>query len=263
MNGLNLGQEAALAYAWMNQDSNSKNFSGLGISKAFIDLNDLEMIKMQTGWGDNLVMFQSMRQAGSKHYDEARKARRKYKVVSDEADCLMMRLAVQDAEKRKSEDGPIFVSADIDKDTYYAELARCGLLDVQWADDSPYCVSVTDEGRKYVNGWSKEQMDNEDKKINFAPVINNNVSAISNSKSEISDVTIGTAIGKLADLNIDKDLKNNLQEVVKQLANAAKERDKKKFSEKLETVASFAKSPIDIANIVLPFVFTVMKSLIN
>ena len=29
MNGLSLGQEAALAYAWMNQDSSIRNFTSL------------------------------------------------------------------------------------------------------------------------------------------------------------------------------------------------------------------------------------------
>ena len=124
MNGLSLIQEAALAYAWMNQDSNTRDFTNLGISEAFIALKNQRMIEMQTDWGHSLVMFQSMLSAGSEHYNEARKARRWFKPVSDEADCLMMYLAAQDAEKRKSEDGPAFVSTDFDKDTYYAELSR-------------------------------------------------------------------------------------------------------------------------------------------
>ncbi len=143
-------------------------------------------------------MFQSMIPAGSEHYDKARKARRWFKPVSDEADCLMMYLAVQDEEKRKSEDRHAFVSVDFDKDTYYSELSRCGLLNVQWADDSPYLVTVTDEGRIYANGWFQERMDERIQSISVAPVINNNVSATANAEAEIGYVTIGQQWGRFS-----------------------------------------------------------------
>lgn len=143
-------------------------------------------------------MFQSMLPAGSEHYDKARKARRWFKPVSDEADCLMMYLAVQDEEKRKSEDRHTFMSVDFDKDTYYSELSRCGLLNVQWADDSPYLVTVTDEGRIYANGWFQERMDERIQSISVAPVINNNVSATANAEAEIGDVTIGQQWGRFS-----------------------------------------------------------------
>lgn len=263
MNGLSLGQEAALAYAWMNQDSSIRDFTSLGISEAFIALRNQGMIEMQTDWGHSLVMLQSMLPAGSEHYNEARKARRWFKPVSDEADCLMMYLAAQDAEKRKSEDGPAFVSTDFDKDTYYAELSRWGLLNVKWADDSPYLVTVTDEGRTYANGWFQEQMDERSQSINFAPVINNNVSATANAEAEIKDVTIGATVGALLDLDIEQNLKDDAQEAVKQLEKAAKDKDKTKFAEKLEKVASIAKSSAEIATIVLPFVQTAIKSLMG
>lgn len=263
MNGLTLEQEAALALAWMNQNAGTKNFTDLGISEAFIALRNQGMIEMQTDWGHSLVMFQSMLPAGSEHYNEARKARRWFKPVSDEADCLMMYLAAQDAEKRKSEDGLAFVSTDFGKDTYYAELSRCGLLNVKWADNSPYLVTVTDEGRTYANGWFQEQMDERSQSINFAPVINNNVSATANAEAEIKDVTIGATVGALLDLDIEQNLKDDAQEAVKQLEKAAKDKDKTKFAEKLEKVASIAKSSAEIASIVLPFVQTAIKSLMG
>lgn len=263
MNGLSLEQEAALAYAWMNQDSNIRNFTNLGISEAFIALKNQGMIELQTGWGHSLVIFQSMLPAGSEHYNEARKARRWFKQVSDEADCLMMYLAAQDAEKRKSEDEPAFVSTDFDKDTYYAELSRCGLLNVKWADDSPYLVAVTDEGRTYANGWFQEQMDERSQSINIAPVINNNVVATANAEAEIKDVTMGATVRALLNLDIEQNLKDDAQEAVKQLEKAAKDKDKTKFAEILEKVASIAKSSAEIASIVLPFVQTAIKSLMG
>ncbi|KLA46701.1 hypothetical protein [Ligilactobacillus ruminis] len=263
MNGLSLIQEAALAYAWMNQDSNTRDFTNLGISEAFIALKNQRMIEMQTDWEHSLVMFQSMLPAGSEHYDKARKARRWFKPVSDEADGLMMYLAVQDEEKRKSEDRHAFVSVDFDKDTYYSELSRCGLLNVQWADDSPYLVTVTDEGRIYANGWFQERMDERIQSISVAPVINNNVSAKANAEAEIGDVTIGATVGALLDLDIEQKLKDDAQEAVKNLEKAAKDKNKEKFAEKLEKVASIAKSSAEIASIVLPFVQIAIKSLIG
>lgn len=178
----------------MHQNAAAKDFTDLGISEAFVELRNQGMVEMQTDWGHSLVMFQSMLPAGLEHYNDVRKSRRWSKAVSDEADCLMMYFAAQDAEKRKSGDGPTFVSADFGKDTYYAELSRCGLLDVKWANNSPYLVTVTDEGRTYANGWFQERMEKNIQNINFAPLINNNVSATANAIAEIKDVTIGATI---------------------------------------------------------------------
>lgn len=263
MNGLNVKQEAALAYAWMHQDADERDFTDLGISEAFVALKNQDMIEMQTDWSHTLVIFQSLLPAGREHYDEARKARRWLEPVSDEADCLMMRLAAQDASKRKSGDEPIFVSADFDKVTYYAELSRHGLLNVRWDDDSPHIVTVTDKGRIYANGWFQEQMGKNNQNINFAPVINNNVSATANAEAEIRDVTIGATVGAILDLDIEQNLKEDVQDAVRQLEKTMKEKNKTKFAEKLERVASFAKSSAEIATIVLPFVQTAIKTLLG
>lgn len=134
---------------------------------------------------------------------------------------------------------------------------------MKWADDSPYLVTVTDEGCTYANGWFQEQMDERSQSINFAPVINNNVSATANAEAEIKDVTIGATVGALLDLDIEQNLKDDAQEAVKQLEKAAKDKDKTKFAEKLEKVASIAKSSAEIASIVLPFVQTAIKSLMG
>lgn len=218
---------------------------------------------MQTDWGHTLVMFQSLLPAGSEHYDEARKARRWFEPISDEADCLMMRLAAQDANKRKSEDGPIFVSTDLDKYELYVELSKHGLLDIKCADNSPYLVAVTDNGRTYANGWFQEQMDKSSQNINFAPVINNNVSATANAEAEIRDVTLGATVGAILDLDIEQNLKADVQEALQQLEKASKDKNKTKFAEKLEKVASIAKSSAEIATIVFPFVQTAIKALMG
>jgi hypothetical protein len=263
MNGLNLQQEAALAYAWMNQNDSAKDFSNLGISQAFIALRDHGMIKMQTDWGYSLVIFQQMLPAGSVHYNKARGARRRFETVSDEADCLMMRLAALDEEKRKSEDGLAIVTSSLDKPAYYAELSRCGLLDVKWADNKPYIVQLTDKGRTYVNGWFEEQMNKNNQSINFAPVINNNAYTSANASTEIGNVTVGMTVGAILDLDIDQALKDDAQDSVRQLDKAAKEKDITGFTAKLEKAASIAKSSAEIAGVVLPFVQMAIQTLMG
>ena len=103
-------------------------------------------------------------------------------------------------------------------------------------------------------------MEKSNQNINFAPVINNNVSATANAEAEIKDVTIGAIVGAILDLDIEQNLKDDAQEAVKQLEKAAKDKDKTKFAEKLEKVASIAKSSAEIASIVLPFVQTANPS---
>jgi hypothetical protein len=201
--------------------------------------------------------------AGSDHYDKARKERSWFKTVRDEADCLMMRLAVLDEEKRKSEDGLAIVSSTLDKSTYYAELSRRGLLDVRWADDKPYIVQVTDRGRTYANGWFQEQMDKSNQSINFAPTINNNTYTSANASAEIGDVTIGMTVDAILDLDIDQHLKDDAQESVRQLDKAAKEKNITGFTAKLEKAASIAKSSAELAGIVLPFVQVAIKILMG
>ncbi len=70
-------------------------------------------------------------------------------------------------------------------------------------------------------------------------------------------------MGALLDLDIEQKLKDDAQEAVKNLEKAAKDKNKEKFAEKLEKVASIAKSSAEIASIVLPFVQTAIKSLMG
>lgn len=262
MNSLTLQQETALSLVFMKKVTDPKISSISWIQQALVALRDQEMIETRTD--NQRVNVECIRLEGSEHYINARKARKSFKPVSDEADCLMMILASQDAEKRKSEDGPILVSTDFGEPAYYAELSRCDLLEVQWADDSPYLVTVTDAGRVYANGWFQEQMGERIQIINNnAPVFNNNVSSTANAEAEVRDETIGTTVGALLDLDIEQSLKDTAQEAVKQLEKAAKGKDKTKFAEKLEKIASIAKSSAEIAGVVLPFVQTAIKSLLS
>lgn len=145
MNGLNLQQEAALAIAWIHQNNGMNNFTNLGLSNAFVSFRDMGMLKIATDMGGELVIFQGMEVNGLDHYNQARKARRRFEAVSDAADILLFVLAVQDAEKRIKPDADLQVLGDLAAVPLYQELSRHDLLNVTWADDSPYIVQVTDK----------------------------------------------------------------------------------------------------------------------
>ena len=261
MNGLNLQQEAALAIAWIHQDEGRSDFTSLGLSSAFVSLRDMGMIKIITDTSQELVLFQGMLPSGSEHYSQARKERRRFEVASDKADMLIMTLAVEDAAKRSSGATP-FVSTDSESVPAYQELAQHGLIEVRWADDRPYVVQLTDKGRSYAEGWFQDQMNNESLNINLAPIFNNNSSVVASASAVIQDVTLGPTIGAIIDLDIDQGIKTEAQEAVKQLDEAAKNKDKATFAEKLERVANIAKSSLEIASVILPFVGAALKTLL-
>lgn len=114
-----------------------------------------------------------------------------------------------------------------------------------------------------VRRWFQEEIEKSNQNINFAPVINNNVSATANAEAEIKDVTIGATVGAILDLDIEQNLKDDAQDAVRQLEKVAKEKNKTKFAEKLEKVASIAKSSTELATVMFPFVQTAIKMLMG
>lgn len=216
MNGLNLRQEAALAIARAHQDEGAADFTNLGLSDAFVSLKNLGMIKLTTDVSDDLAFFQGMEAYGLNHYTEARKARRRFEAVSDHADALLLILAVRDAEKRAKQTHILEVPDDLDGIPLYQELSRRDLLNVTWADNSPYFVQVTDKGRKYAEGWFQDQMENSTPNISIAPVFNNNgaatASASASASATIQDITLGQTIEAIVGLNIDEQVKNEAEQ---------------------------------------------------
>jgi hypothetical protein len=263
MNGLNLRQEAALAIAWTHQGKGATDFTNLGLSDAFVSLKGLGMIKLTTDMSGELALFQGMEPNGLSHYSEARKARRRFETVSDDADALLLRLAIQDAERRATSDTTPTVSGDLGPVSLYQELSRHDLLDVCWASNSPYIVQVADKGRNYAEGWFQDQMDNSAISIINSPTFNNNGAATASSSATIQDITLGQTIGAIIDLNIDDLVKDEAQEAVHQLDSAAKSKDSVTFSEKLESVAKIIKGSSEIVGVVLPFVATAIKTLLG
>ena len=265
MNGLNLRQEAALAIAWIHQDEGAANFTNLGLSDAFVSLKNLEMIKLTTDMSGELAFFQGMEADGLSHYDEARKDRRRFEAVSDHADTLLLILAAQDTEKRATSDAIPTVSGDLGPVpvSFYQELSRHDLLNVTWADNSPYIVQVTDKGHNYAEGWFQDQMDNNAQSITIAPMFNNNNESNASASATIQDVTLDQTIGKIVDLDISDQVKDEAQEAVRQLDSAAQSKDTAAFGEKLENIAKIVKGSSEIAAAAPPFVATAIKTLLG
>lgn len=259
MNGLSLEQEAVLAICRDNKDRcfndpNSFEYSALkDLKNNMIDIKETSM--------GGFIRFHGMLPAGQEHYNEARKERKQFKSVSDAADELMMRLAVEDRHKQESQENgeTPFVRTNEAEPQYYRELSNAGLIDVWWADNKPYFVRVTEDGRRYVEGDFMNQQQN-----NFSPTINITNQNQANSNATIEGTTINAAISELAQLsNVGEEDKRAAESAARELDAAAKSKDKKSFAEKLEILAGILKSSTEIAKILLPFVGNAIHMLFN
>lgn len=259
MYGLNLAQETALTICYSHQTSGGEELTELGIPDAFLELKNMGMIRMITDMSGNLVFFQGLEPLGADHYDKARRARRRFRAVDDSADELMMRLALEDQQLKAQGKGRL-ISTDLGAVQDYYDLSRAGLLTVKTADDRPYIVTVTPDGRSYAEGWFEAGMDAGTKIVNNNnPTFINNVGG-SSSTSEASahseanaDVSLAATISSIFDLDIDDRTKLEVQKELADLDKASEEKDKAGFAEKLEKVASIAKSSASLAGVVLPF----------
>jgi hypothetical protein len=261
--GLNLEQETALTVAWMSQDKLPLDLTNLGLTHAFVALKSKGFLQMETDMGEELAFVQQVSPAGDEHYDKARKARRGFCTISDDADELMMLLAAEDKQKKERGEKR-FVSANLPAVEEYSELSRNGLLDIQWAANAPFFVEVTDRGRSYSEGWFLNQLNsNSQPNIEISPTFNVSSRSDSYSSSSVGDITLGATIGAIIDLDIDEVTKEQSQHAVKELESAAKSGDKQGFAEKLEKVASIAKSSSELAPILLTFVKTALGILLG
>lgn len=253
MNGLSLEQEAVLTICRDNHDRvfndpNSFEYSALN------DLKTANMVDVKDSSLGSFLRFHGMLPDGLEHYNKARKERKQFKSVSDAADELMMRLAVEDRHKQESQENgeTPFVRTNEAEPQYYRELSNAGLIDVRWADDGPYLVQVTDDGRHYAEGDFMNQHPN-----TSLPniIINNNNQANSNANVAIEGTTINAAISALMQLsNVSEEDKSAAESAAKELDTAAKNKDKKSFAEKLETLAGILKNSTETATTLLPFV---------
>ncbi len=260
MNGLTNEQEAALAFLMMHRNEGVPNFDdNVRPTAPFIALRDAGMITMQTDWNQTLVVFQGLTAAGVEHYQQVRYARRHFVTLNDTADELIA-IIVANADLKKSRGNGVLFEEDDGRVEDFRELRQNGLLDVQWVDNKAYFYTPTSKARFYVEGTFPEQED----KVQIINNNNVNVNSESNAQaSATSIVTLSATVAAILDLDIDNETKEAAESAVKELDKAAKNKDATTFTEKLEKVASIAKSTATLANAILPYVPNAIQTLLS
>lgn len=261
MFGLTILQEAALAMVWLRQDELAVDMSSAGLTKELLALRDQGMIRMQTDMSGQFAFVQSLNANGREHYDKVRIARRRFKAVSDEADELLGLLCGEAKKQRKA--GPISLTYHEGRVGDYRELDSKSLIKVSWAGNMPYMVDVTDDGWSYVEGWFLDQ--ETPMELNINPVFNNNVNAsqaaAASATATANGISLGLTLNQVNELDLEQSFKAEVVTALMDLDNASREKDKKSFMEKLEMVASLAKSVSTLAGVVLPFIADAISKL--
>ncbi|ERL08499.1 hypothetical protein [Olsenella profusa] len=256
-----MGQEAALAFLWLNQEKIPGNYTDAGITPDLLQLREGGLIDLTTDWGHELAIVKAITPVGRTHYDEARRARRKFRTVSDSADELILKLVAEDAAKQ-GDGGMRMATIYDDRDNDYWELSRNGLLNVDPADNMPWIATITDEGQSYAEGWFLDQMES-DVKVILNNTNNNTITSSADASVNVSDVTLSTTVAAILDLDIDQAVKDAAEAAAKELDAASKKKDKASFAEKLEKVAHIAKSSASLAEVLLPLVKATVGTLLG
>lgn len=266
MNDLTLEQETALAYLFVHQEELPKDFAGDTHVRAILDLGKRRLVDVTTDLSNSTVFVPFLSEAAASRYSLAREQRRRFQALDDECDLLMLELAAEDKAlgKKGQSKKERSVSWDLASFSDYQELIHAGLLDADWATNTFIWVKVTDRGRDYAEGRFEQMTGGT--VVNIAPVFNNDGSshseASARSSSTIKDVTLGMTIDNIQSLPIDEATRRDAQQAVSELDAASKVKDKKGFAEKLEKVASIAKSSAELAEVILPFVKTAVGTLL-
>ena len=244
----------ALSIVWMRQDQLPLDLTDLEITRHLMALRDSEMISMLTDMSNSMAYVEALRPSGREHYSRTRQARRRFKCISDSADELLNILCCDD--NARSHQGPSYISNRVDD---YRELSRNGLLLINWADNIPYTVAITDDGWNYFEGWFLDQ--EVPMNINVSPVINNNVSNSPNVSTNSSSSSASTsvmnyslAMQKLFELELDSEVKTAVVGAITELENSSKGDDGGDFLEKVERLSNIAKNVSMLAPIVIPLI---------
>jgi hypothetical protein len=263
LNGLTVEQEAALAYLYLHQDDPFGQPVCKKHSRGATTLRERGLIKAEADFSGH-VYFQNLTTAGAAHYDTARTQRRAFRAFGDDADELALELAAEDKVLKKAGETQ-FVTVDENRIVDYWTLKRHGLIDGLPASDTLMAVSVTDDGRSYAEGWFLDQMSDSSITNNFNPEIriDNSSGSTSSASATTGDVTLGATVGAIIDLDIDESVRSAAQTAVSELNDAAKAGNKLGFAEKLEKIASIAKSSAELAPILLSFARTAIGTLLG
>lgn len=262
MNGLTNEQEAALAFLTMRRNVDIPNFDDNERPAApFIALRDAGMIDMTTDWGQTLVVFHGLMPLGIQHYQQARNERRAFVTLTDSADELLG-VIVANADLEKDREGGSLFDVDDGRIDDFRELKQNGLLSVMWADNKPYHYELTSKARLYIEGSFPRQ----EEKVQVINNNNNYLTANAESNAQASatvSATFSDTVAKILGMDIDDEIKGAAGAAVKALDEAAKSKDASSFAEKLEKVASIVKSTSSLAEVVMPFISTAIKTLMT
>jgi len=100
LNGLALEEEVALIICyslWHASDNDLSRYSQF--KKEFLTLEDTGLITLASDINFDHIYLKSVSSLEMDHYRKARQDRRQFRAVSDDADMLMMLLAVEDNPK--------------------------------------------------------------------------------------------------------------------------------------------------------------------
>ena len=137
----------------------------------------------------------------------------------------------------------------------YQELARTGLLKIQWADNKPWLAAPTEKGLSYVRGDFMDEESEMSISINNSPVFNNsNVGGLASATAKTEPITIETVVKAIHGSDIDDELKKGAETAVADMGEAAEEGNVEKFAVALENTASIVKSTTTLGTTLLPIV---------
>lgn len=246
--------EAALAYVVVNRDSLPYTTEDAMLVQAFLDLRDAGMVKGETDWGHQMFLAISVLADGIEHYQRVQRLRRRFVSLTETADELVCYTYAQVAHRRRKGEEP---RVDIVKGRVpdYQELARTGLLSIQWADDKPWFATTTEKGLSYVRGDFIEEESDMSINITNSPTFNNtNVGSLASASAKTEPITIEMAVEAIRSCDADQAVKDSAEEAVKNMGEAAKEGNVEKFADALENTASIVKSTTALGTCLFPII---------
>ena len=244
--------EAALAHLMVNRDDLPCITEDEVHVKALLDLRDAGMVKGETDWGHQMFIAMSILPAGIEHYQRARRFRRRFVSLTETADELVcMTYAAVVSHRRKGQDSCVEIADGRVSD--YQELARTGLLSIQWADNVPWTVKTTEKGLSYVRGDFMDEENEMSININNNPTFNNtNIGSVANATAKTEPINIEMAVEAIRASDADDDVKQSAEAAVIGMDEATKESNVEKFADALENIASIVKSTTTLGTTLLP-----------
>lgn len=231
--------------------------------KAFLDLRDAGMVKGETDWGHQMFIAISVLPAGVEHYQRVQRCRRRFVSLTETADELVCRTYARAAySRRRGLDTNVEILDCRVPD--YQELARAGLLSIQWADNAPLFVTTTEKGLSYVRGDFMDEESDMSININNSPTFNNtNVGSVASAIAKTEPITIETVVEAIRASDADDSVKQSAEAAVVDMGEAAKEGNVEKFADALENTASIVKSTTTLGATLLPLASELIAKLFS